>query len=120
MSKISEEPYSEIKGLPPSFFELNRKNYLENLKIRNPHLNTNSVIVLEGGKGYPKYDSDCYYYFFDQESNFYYLTGVREPNMKCIIDVRSSDCFLFYQKEDEESKIWMKVPSYEEIEKNII
>ena len=117
MSKISEEPYSEIKGLPPSFFELNRKNYLENLKIRNPHLNTNSVIVLEGGKGFPKYDSDCYYYFFDQESNFYYLTGVREPNMKCVIDVRSSDCFLFYQKEDEESKIWMKVPSYEEIEK---
>ena len=91
MSKISEEPYSEIKGLPPSFFELNRKNYLENLKIRNPHLNTNSVIVLEGGKGYPKYDSDFNYYYFDQESNFYYLTGVREPNMKCIIDIRSSD-----------------------------
>ena len=112
-----EEEYSELKGLDPSFFKLNRTNYINNLKIRNPHLNINSVIVLQGGNLIPKYDGDTSYYYFDQESNFYYLTGVREPNMKCIIDIRSNDCILFYQKEEDDMKIWMKVPSYEDIEK---
>ena len=114
-----EEEYSELKGLEPSFFKLNRTNYINNLKIRNPHLSINSVIVLQGGNLIPKYDCDTSYYYFDQESNFYYLTGVREPNMKCIIDIRSNDCVLFYQKEEDDMKIWMKVPSYEDIEKKI-
>ena len=117
MSKSSEENYNEIAGLDPSFFQLNRENYLKNLKIRFAHLNENSVIIFQGGRLSPKYDTDTNYYYFDQESNFYYLTGVREPNMWFVLDVQSGEGCLFYEKEPEEYKIWMAVPSCEEIEK---
>ena len=117
MSKSKEEPYSEIKGLDPSFFQLNRENYIKNLKMRFPHLNENSVIILEGGRLAPKYDTDTNYYYFDQESNFYYLTGVREPNMLFVLDVQSGEGSLFYEQEDEDNKVWMVVPSIEDIEK---
>ena len=117
MSKSSEEPYDEIKGLDPSFFQLNRENYIKNLKMRFPHLNENSVIILEGGRLAPKYDTDTNYYYFDQESNFYYLTGVREPNMLFVLDVQSGEGSLFYEQEDEDNKVWMVVPSIEDIEK---
>ena len=66
-SKNDEEVFDEIKGLDPSFFELNRTNYINNLKMRFPRLNTNSVVVLQGGRLAPKYDADTNYYYFDQE-----------------------------------------------------
>ena len=116
MSK-SEETYDEIAGLDPSFFQLNRENYLKNLKLRFPRLNENSVIIFQGGRLAPKYDSDTNYYYFDQESNFYYLTGVREPNMYFVLDVQSGEGCLFYEKEPDENKVWMVVPSCEDIEK---
>ena len=116
-SKNDEEVFDEIKGLDPSFFELNRTNYINNLKMRFPRLNTNSVVVLQGGRLAPKYDADTNYYYFDQESNFYYLTGVREPNMYFVLDIQSGESALFYEKEPEDSKVWMNVPSTEEIEK---
>ena len=116
MSKSKEEPYDEIKGLDPSFFELNRQNYLKNLKLRFSHLNENSVIIFQGGRLAPKYDNDTNYYYFDQESNFYYLTGVREPNMYFVLDVQNGKGVLFYEKEPDESKIWMVVPSCQDIE----
>ena len=115
--KDDEEEYDEIKGLDPSFFELNRENYLKNLKMRFAHLNTNSVIIFQGGRLAPKYDTDTNYYYFDQESNFYYITGVREPNMLFVLDVQSGEGALFYEKAEEEDKIWMEVPSVEDIEK---
>jgi Xaa-Pro dipeptidase len=117
MSKSSEEPYDEIKGLDPSFFQLNRENYLKNLKLRFPHLNENSVIIFQGGRLAPKYDNDTNYYYFDQESNFYYLTGVREPNMYFVLDVQSGEGCLFYEKEPDENQVWMVVPTCEDIEK---
>ena len=117
MSKNDEDTYDEIKGLDPSFFELNRENYLQNLKIRFSHLNENSVIVLQGGRLPDKYDSDTTYYYFDQESNFYYLTGVRDPNMLFVLDVQSKQASLFYEQEPEETKVWQVVPSVEDMEK---
>ena len=113
----ADEEYDEIKGLDPSFFELNRENYLKNLKIRFSHLNTNSVIVFQGGKDHPKYDSDTNIYYFTQESNFYYLTGVRDPNMLFVLDVQSGEGTLFYDQEPEDYKIWMVVPSLDDITK---
>ena len=98
MSKSKEEPYSEIKGLDPSFFALCRENYLKNLKIRFAHLNENSVIIFQGGRETPKYDTDINYYYFDQESNMYYLTGVRDPNIDFVLDVQSGEGCLFYDK----------------------
>ena len=115
--KDDEEIYDEIKGLDPSFFELNRENYLKNLKMRFAHLNTNSVIIFQGGRLTPKYDSDTNYYYFDQESNFYYMTGVRDPNMLFVLDVQNGEGTLFYEQEPEDYKVWMTVPSLEDIEK---
>ena len=117
MSKSKEEPYSEIKGLDPSFFALCRENYLKNLKIRFAHLNENSVIIFQGGRETPKYDTDINYYYFDQESNMYYLTGVRDPNIDFVLDVQSGEGCLFYDKAPDENKIWMKVPTCEDIYK---
>ena len=116
MSKDDEETYDEIKGLDPSFFQLNRENYLKNLRIRFAHLNENSVIVLQGASLSSKYDADTNYYYFDQESNFYYLTGVREPDMLFVLDVQNGEGTLFYDKPSDENKIWMKVPTAQEIE----
>ena len=116
MSKNDEEKYDEIKGLDPSFFKLNRDNYLNNLKLRFAHLNQNSVIILRGGTYFPKYDTDTNVYYFEQECNFYYLTGVREPNMLFVLDVQSSEGTLFYDQPAEEKKVWMNVPSLEDIE----
>ena len=48
MSKDEEETYDEIRGLDPSFFQLNRENYLKNLKFLFAHLNENRVIILQG------------------------------------------------------------------------
>ena len=117
MSKIKADEYDEITGLDPSFFKLNRDNYLKNLKMRFSHLNENSVIVFQGGRLAPKYDNDTNYYYFDQESNFYYLTGVREPNMHFVLDVQSGEGCLFYEKEPDENQVWMVVPTCEDIEK---
>ena len=117
MSKTKADEYDEITGLDPSFFKLNRDNYLKNLKMRFSHLNENSVIVFQGGRLSPKYDNDTNYYYFDQESNFYYLTGVREPNMHFVLDVQSGEGCLFYEKEPDENKVWMVVPTCEDIEK---
>ena len=117
MSKTKADEYDEITGLDPSFFKLNRDNYLKNLKMRFSHLNENSVIVFQGGRLAPKYDNDTNYYYFDQESNFYYLTGVREPNMHFVLDVQSGEGCLFYEKEPDENQVWMVVPTCEDIEK---
>ena len=117
MSKSSNETFDEIAGLDPTFFQLNRENYLKNLKMRFAHLNENSVIIFQGGRFSPKYDADTNYFYFDQESNFYYLTGVREPNMWFVLDVQSGEGCLFYEKEPDENKVWMVVPSCEDIEK---
>ena len=116
MSKDDEETYDEIKGLEPSFFQLNRENYLKNLRMRFAHLNENSVIVLQGASLSPKYDTDTNYYYFDQESNFYYLTGVREPDMLFVLDVQSGEGALFYDQPSDENKVWMKVPTAQDIE----
>ncbi len=85
--------------------------------MRFAHLNENSVIIFQGGRLSPKYDADTNYFYFDQESNFYYLTGVREPNMWFVLDVQSGEGCLFYEKEPDENKVWMVVPSCEDIEK---
>lgn len=116
LRRMNDEEYSEIKGLDASFFELNRKNYLENLKRRFVNLKLNSIIVFQGGDLVPKYDSDTNYYYFDQESCFYYLTGVRQPGMKFILDVQTGESTLFYQPQPEEYQAWMTIPTKEQIQ----
>ena len=98
-------------------YALNSKYAPENLKIRFAHLNTNSVIIFEGGKEPQKYDQDQNFFYFEQEPNFYYLTGVREPNMLYVLDVQSGEGSLFFEPDDEDDKIWKEVLTPEDIEK---
>jgi Xaa-Pro dipeptidase len=99
----------ELTGLPVEFFQQNRTRYFKNLNIRIPNLNSNSVVVLKGGEEIPRYDTDVNHYHFYQESNFYYLTGVREPGLWAVLDIQSAECVLFYNEPPEKNKIWMTV-----------
>lgn len=107
----------ELTGLPASFFKENRERYLKNLNIRISDLNTNSLIIFKGGEEIPRYDTDVNYYHFYQESNFYYLTGVREPGLWAALDLQTGSCSLFYDQPPEKNKIWMTVVSKDEMSK---
>ena len=101
--------YSELVGLPFEHFQKNRSKYISNLSLRMPNMNKNSLIVLKGGLETPRYDTDVSHYHFYQESNFFYLTGVREPGLYATIDIRDSTLTLFYDQPPEDNKIWMNV-----------
>lgn len=114
--EINQKHDSELFGLSSQFFEKNRSNFLKNLKQKYSELNNDSLVIFEGGKLEPYYSSDCFYYFFDQESNFYYLSGVREPNIKLVLDITTGETVLFYEPNPDYYKTWMIVYSREEIE----
>jgi Xaa-Pro dipeptidase len=61
------------------------------------------------------YNSDIDYHVY-QESNFYYLFGVTEPNCYAMIDFKTKRASLFVPKLDNMYKIWMTVLSPKEIE----
>lgn len=109
--------YMELSGLPAEYFKKNRERYLSNLNLRVPNLNTNSVIVIKGGEEVPRYDTDNKYYHFFQESNFFYLTGVREPGLSAALDLSSGKLTLFYDQPPEVNQIWMKVVTKQEMSK---
>lgn len=106
---------SDRKGFTPAEHEMLRKRYLKNLKMRFSEMKDNSIIVFEGGKKTPRYDTDQSYYYFEQESNFFYLTGVTIPNMILVIDSRDQSSLLFYQPDPEKERLFTPNPSIEEI-----
>jgi Xaa-Pro dipeptidase len=105
----------ELLGMPNDIFQINRKRYIKNLRTHAENLKQNSIIVIEGGKEIPYYDTDINIYHFFQESNFYYLTGVREPGFFAILDIECGRLDLFFQQVPEKSKIWLTVPTKEEV-----
>ena len=110
---------AELTGLKPSFFEKNRKKYISKLKQYISDLQTDGIIFLKGGEELFKYDNDDDYHYFIQESNFYYLTGVREPGYYAaiIIDENDPKLILFVPTPDERTKIFLHVETLEDIEK---
>ena len=107
----------EITGIPPAWFEKNRMNFIKNLKLRFSELQENPLLVLKGGEEIPRYDTDVTHYYFFQESNFYYLTGIREPGMKAVLNLISGEVTAFMPILPETNKIWMKVLSLQELNK---
>ena len=107
----------EFTGLPPSFFEQNRKNYIQNLKSKLSGLEENSILFLKGGQEIFRYDNDDDIHYFMQESNFYYLTGVRESGFYAMIDLRDASVALYVPTPDETTKIFFHVETLEEISK---
>ena len=119
LKKNSIYEKAELTGLKPSFFEKNRKKYISKLKQYISDLQPDGIIFLKGGEELFKYDNDDDYHYFIQESNFYYLTGVREPGYYAaiIIDEDDPKLSLFVPTPDERTKIFLHVETLEDIEK---
>jgi Xaa-Pro dipeptidase len=67
--------------------------------------NQDGVIYLKGAENMYRYGTD-YEFPFRQESNFWYLTGVNEPEYHAVIDIKSGDFHLFYPKRDAQFAVW--------------
>ena len=119
LKKNSIYEKAELTGLNPSFFLKNRKKYISKLKQYVSDLQQDGIIFLKGGEELFKYDNDDDYHYFIQESNFYYLTGVREPGYYAaiIIDENDPKLSLFVPTPDERTKIFLHVETLEDIEK---
>ncbi len=108
---------SELTGLPNSYFKKNQENFISNLKKMLTGLEEDSLLILQGGVEIPRDDTDVVVYHFQQEGNFYYLTGVTDPKFYATLDIKSSQMTLYYDLEkDERLNIFMKIPSLKELE----
>lgn len=84
-------------------FEENRKRIYDKMKV---HItDKKSFIFLQGGKSLYRYDTDVEY-IFRQESFFYYLFGINEPNMYGGICLETGDSYLFVPRLEESYEIW--------------
>ena len=105
----------ELEHLPPSFFLTNRQNFIKNLKERLVSLPEKSYLFLMGGKDLWRYDNDDELFYFIQESNFYYLTGVLEANYYAIINLTDATVSLFIPQPTEREKIFLHWETLEQI-----
>ena len=64
-----------------------------------------SIIFLEGAKVMYRYQTD-YEFAFRQESNFWYVSGVDEPDCAVILDIDSKEFHLFVPKRDAQYAVW--------------
>ena len=67
--------------------------------------NQEGIIYLRGAETMYRYGTD-YEFPFRQESNFWYLTGVNEPDYHAILDIKSGDFHLFMPKRDAQYAVW--------------
>ena len=105
----------ELKHLPPSFFLVNRQNFIKNLKEHIVSLPENSYLFLMGGKDLYRYDNDDELHYFLQESNFYYLTGVLEANYYATINLTDASFSLYIPQPTEREKIFLHWETLEQI-----
>ena len=107
----------ELEHLPPSFFLTNRQNFIKNLKEHLISIPNNSYLFIMGGKTLYRYDNDDEIFYFLQESNFYYLTGVLEENIYAIINLSDATVSLFIPQPTEREKIFLHWETLEQIAK---
>jgi Xaa-Pro dipeptidase len=67
--------------------------------------NQEGVIFIKGADIMYRYGTD-YEFPFRQESNFWYLTGVNEPEFQLILDIKTGEYHLFYPKRDAQFAVW--------------
>lgn len=74
-----------------------------------------SVLYLKGATLMYRYSTD-YEFPFRQESNFWYLSGVNEPDYDMILDLQTQEFHLFAPKRDSLFAVWHgRIKSKEEI-----
>ncbi|MEX0995121.1 MAG: aminopeptidase P family protein [Balneolaceae bacterium] len=67
--------------------------------------NQEGIIYLKGAELMYRYDTD-YEFPFRQESNFWYLTGVNEPDYHMVLDLKNQEFHLFTPKRDTQFAVW--------------
>lgn len=67
--------------------------------------NQQGIIYLEGAQLSYRYGTD-YEYAFRQESNFWYLTGINEPDCHLVIDLETRESHLIIPKRDTQYAVW--------------
>lgn len=65
------------------------------------------IVYMKGAEMMYRYDTD-YEFPFRQESNFWYLTGVNEPDFHLILDVEKQEYHLFAPHRDAQYAVWHK------------
>lgn len=77
--------------------------------------NQEGVIFLKGADVMYRYGTD-YEFPFRQESNFWYVTGVNEPEFHAVLDIKTGEYHLFSPKRDAQYAVWHgKVRTQDEI-----
>jgi len=80
--------------------------------------NQEGVIYLKGADIMYRYGTD-FEFPFRQESNFWYLTGVNEPEYHAVLDIKSGDYHLFAPERDAQFAVWHgKIKSNDQIQKD--
>ncbi|PWN07979.1 aminopeptidase P family protein [Rhodohalobacter mucosus] len=67
--------------------------------------NQDGVIFLKGADVMYRYGTD-YEFPFRQESNFWYLAGVNEPEYQMVLDLKTGEFHLFHPKRDAQFAVW--------------
>ncbi|MDR9415793.1 MAG: aminopeptidase P family protein [Gracilimonas sp.] len=67
--------------------------------------NQSGVVFIQGSDILFRNETD-YEYPFRQESNFWYLTGVNEPDCALILDLKTEEYHLFVPKRDAQYAVW--------------
>lgn len=67
--------------------------------------NQHGVIYLRGAELMYRYHTD-YEFPFRQESNFWYLTGINEPDYHLVLDLKTQEFHLFAPKRDAHYAVW--------------
>lgn len=74
------------------------------------------IIYMKGGELMYRHETD-YEFPFRQESNFWYLTGVNEPDFHLVLDLSSGEYHLFAPKRDAQYAVWHgRVKSREQLQ----
>lgn len=80
---------------------INRKKLFDVFKA-----NSNALIYIKGGSVARRYDTD-FEYSFRQESNFWYLSGISEPDFHLVLDLRDQSWHLVLPRRDSKYAVWM-------------
>lgn len=67
--------------------------------------NQDGAVFIQGAEILYRHETD-YEYPFRQESNFWYLTGVNEPDCALLLDLKTEEYHLFVPKRDSQYAVW--------------
>lgn len=100
---LAEGEAVDVFAVDPALYRGHRAKLLQKLR---PTAAPHSVVLLQGGRDPQRYDTD-FEPVFRQESNFAYLTGVKEPEVYAVIEVESGKTTLFFPQLPESYAIFM-------------